>query len=140
MAKLMYAFPCARVIIDQATNLISFIDVLDGVVVPVFPFVAPAMCIGAIWETEGDKRIEMRARILAPDGGQVVEAAATSLDLKPEHKRARTVVVASGFVFPAPGKYQITVELKRSGKWVEASRIPIDIDPALPPQNREMVN
>jgi len=128
MHKLLLAVPCCRVIIDQATNMVSFIDVLDGAVRPAFPSIAPVSFIGTIWQLGARRKIEVRVRVYAPDGSQVADGHAAPMEVAPNVKRARIVIALGGFTLSRPGTYGFGVEVKRGDQWEEATRIPFDIE------------
>lgn len=117
MAELIYAALCQRVLIDQATNFVSYIDILDGVNVPKLPFAVPPSMVGTIWRVEGENRLEMRVRVADPDSQLLAEAIANPLELKPTHLRGRMNVRVPGFEAAKPGTYRVGIELRRDGSW-----------------------
>lgn len=129
MAKLVWALLCRRIIIDQQTNLVSYVDALDAVAIPEFPFKAPPVLVGTLWQREGEKNLEMRVQVYAPSGAQLVTFEASPLEFEPAHKRARMNAGVAGFEIAGPGRYQFGIETREKGKWVEVHRVPFDVDP-----------
>jgi len=135
MAKLVWALTCSRVIHDSASNMISLIDTLDGVGMGAYPAVAPPIFVATVWQREeGEMTIEVRARAYTPQGVMIAEQS-TKLTLNPEHTRGRINIGMIGLPIAVPGRYHFGVEIKKGGKWVEVTRIPMDFDaphPAFP--------
>jgi len=52
MAKLVQSILCARVIIDQVTNSVSYIDVIEHIVVPKFPAILHQAILSLHWNRE----------------------------------------------------------------------------------------
>lgn len=128
MAELVYAVLCQRVIVDQATNFVSYIDILDGVNVPKLPFAAPPSMVGTIWRVENENRLEMRVRVVSPKGQALTEAIANPLDLKPTHLRGRMNVRVPGYEAADPGIYRVEIDLLRDGSWEQRSDLPFQIN------------
>lgn len=127
VAKLISAILCNRVIIDQQNNLVSYIDVLDGVTIASFPIKAPLTIVGTIWQVENEKKFEVKVRIFDPAGLHLMDSALALLNLDPGTRKARINIAVVGFDINAAGTYQFAIEQKISGKWQEISRIPMDI-------------
>jgi hypothetical protein len=127
MSKLISAVLCSRVIIDQQTNLVSYIDILDGVHIFSFPFKAPLVIAGTIWQIENEKKIEVRVRVFSPDNDHLIDSTSAQMDILPGIKHARMNVAVAGFNIGAIGTYQFAIEHKISGKWHEITRIPMDV-------------
>ena len=127
MAELVYAVLCQRVIIDQATNFVSYIDVLDGVSVPKLPYAVPPTMIGTIWQVSNENRLEMRVRVVGPDGHELADAIANPLDLKPSHQRGRMNVRVPGYEAASCGTYLVEIDLLTNGVWKQRSQLPLQI-------------
>lgn len=128
MAELIYAVLCQRVIVDQATNFVSYIDILDGVNVPKLPFTAPPSVVGTIWRVESESRLEMRVRVVSPSGQALTEAIANPLNLKPTHLRGRMNVRVPGFEAVDSGTYRVEIELLTDGSWQQRCELPFQIN------------
>ena len=128
MATLVYAVLCQRVIIDQATNFVSYIDILDGVNVPKLPFAAPPSTVGTIWRIENENRLEMRVRVVSPDGQELTGATANPLDLKPTHQRGRMNVRVPSYEAPTSGTYSIEIDLWTDEGWQMRCQLPFQIN------------
>ena len=128
MAKLVWALLCQRVIIDQQTNFVSYVDALDSVAIPKFPIKAPPLFVSTIWQRDKEARLEMRVRAFAPGGEKLTEVEANPLEFAPHHRRARMTVGLAGFDLTGPGRYEFAVDTRDGGKWVEVQRVPFDVD------------
>src|ERR1035438_672928 len=67
MAKLIWSVPCSRILLDQPSNRVSYIDVLDGVSLPSFPPLAPLTFIGMFFQRENETKLEVRVRAYGGD-------------------------------------------------------------------------
>lgn len=132
MAKLVWALLCRRIIIDHQTNLVSYVDALDAVTVKEFPFKAPPVLVGTVWQREGEKKLEMRVQVYTPSEENLLSFEASPLEFGPEHTRARMNAGVAGFEIAGPGRYQFGIETREKGKWVEVHRVPFDVDPIAP--------
>jgi hypothetical protein len=140
MAKLIWAIPCSRILLDQPSNLVSYIDALDGVAIPSFPADAPTTFIGTLWHRDGSAKIEVRIAVYDPDGKKLMDSEAVAFTFEPHHKRCRANIGFSGFPLKGPGQFSFGVELKKGGKWTEVLRIPFDVDQMIPAQSDELVH
>ncbi|MDR3673254.1 MAG: hypothetical protein P4L36_20580 [Holophaga sp.] len=132
MARLTWAIACQRILLDQQTNMMSYIDALDGISLPVFPIMAPPIFVGTLWEREGEAQIEVQVKAYAPDGAILGTAVSEPLRFRPEHQRGRVNVVLAGIVLPAAGRYEFGIEIRDKKKWVEVNRIPFQVEQAVP--------
>lgn len=125
MAKLRWAITCARVITDQSTNLVSYIDAVEELQMPALPAGAPPFTVGTTWEREtNDVTIHVRVRILAPDGSSLGEIRA---DLEPQdgirrHRANFTFML----VLRAVGVHRVVVEQLSHEEWREEWSIPLE--------------
>ena len=130
MAKLVWALICQRVLLDQPTNRMSYIDALDAVSLAQFPVKAPQVLLTSVWQRGAESRLEMKVRVYSPAGSMLTEAVASPLDFSPEHRRARMSVAIGGFDIETPGRYEFAIETPNSGNWTEVQRVPFDVDDA----------
>lgn len=133
MAKLIWAVTCSRVITDAASNLVSYIDLLDSVALPTFPTKAPMTVVASIWEPEQESSLVVRAKAFAPDGTLLLSGNAATFELDPGFKRVRFANGLAGFEVAQPGTYYLGLELQSGKEWVEVTRIPLRIDRPTPP-------
>lgn len=134
MAKLIWAVICARVITDAQTNLISYIDTLELVALPSFPIKAPLVVVGSVWEPEGEKKIEVRAKAYSPDNKLLLTGKTASVELNTPFKRVRLANGLAGFDLDRSGNYSFGLELHTSKGWKEIARVPFIVEgPSDPP-------
>lgn len=130
MPKLVWALLCQRLIIDQQTNLVSYVDAFDGVALPYFPLPAPILTVATVWKREEEAALEMRVAVYDPHGRRLMDAQADPLRFEPHHRRGRMHVVVGGFEIAGPGSYGFGIETRREGEWVEVHRVVLDIERA----------
>lgn len=128
MAKLIWAIPCSRILLDQPSNLVSYIDVLDGVALPSYPALAPLTFIGMVWQREDESKLDVRVRVLSPDGSHVMDSESAQVIFQPHHKRGRIHIGLGGFPIAGPGRFHFAIDTKVRNKWVEQARVPFDLE------------
>jgi hypothetical protein len=129
---------CEKSVIDKDTNNIS-LDVLEqlNINVPTIPSDAEGvifpvrMEIVSLWYRTSDENIskaEGRVRIEASTGEAVVSAD-IGIDFS-KSSRYRTRARLGGLPIPkdSSGNYYTIVELKVDGKWVEVSKVPLEVN------------
>jgi hypothetical protein len=131
MAKLIWAVPCSRILLDQPSNRVSYIDVLDGVSLSSFPTLAPLTFIGMFFQRENETKLEVRVRAYGVDGEPLMDSDPVTLNFEPNHKRFRVHIGLGGFQLAKPGRFGFGVEVKLRGKWHEIDRVPFDVEPLI---------
>jgi hypothetical protein len=129
MAKLTWAVLCRRVIIDQGTNGVSYIDAIEGLSAPKFPSPAPVIIAGTLWRRSGPEETTIEVRARAEDSsGKTLQDDEVRLMLEPEHKRGRINIGLGGYDISGPGTYFLVIEQKVGALWVEATRLPFEVE------------
>jgi hypothetical protein len=136
MATHVWSVLCRRVLTDNETNSVSYIDVVEELASHSYPSRLTSLVLATYWikETENDT-IDYRVRLLDPSENQIAVKETPAIPFGPEHNRYRVNLAIAGIEIPAPGHYHFTVERKIGSKWMELSRIPIDflqVDRAVP--------
>lgn len=107
---------CAEsVLIDQRTNNVSIINVIEGIQSPAFPLFVPKIHFFSLIERENEEPIKCDFQVLAKNNEQIL------IDLKTEvnfldKMKSRHLVEVAGIAIPAPG--EITFFLNYKGKEV----------------------
>ena len=129
MPSLAWALTCRRVIIDQQSNFISYVDALDGFNVPTVPFPCPLIVLCTLWfrSKPEDERIELRAVIRAPSGAIVNTAVGDPLVLTSAFTRARVNVGFGGFPLPQTGVYHVGIEIRNGDEWRQVHEVPFEV-------------
>lgn len=138
MAKLIWALLCRRIILDRETNLVSYVDAVDGMSLPKFPLPAPLFFVGTTWARGDDDKLEMNVVVYGPNGRRIDEAEADPLTFERQHKRGRMNVGIGGFSIDGPGRYAFAIETRLKGRWVEVHRFPLDVDARVQPEAGSM--
>ncbi|MDZ4805563.1 MAG: hypothetical protein SGI90_11950 [Candidatus Eisenbacteria bacterium] len=129
MARLLWAVLCRRIIVDQPTGAISYIDALEGIGSAHYPAPAPPIIAGTLWLREGEDehRLEVKVSILSPEEVLIVADSAV-VELEKSHRRARIHIGFGGFQIQGPGQHFVLIEVKDGKRWKEHSRIPFDVE------------
>jgi hypothetical protein len=127
MPKLLWALICQRVITDQITNSVSYIDVIEEFAVPEAPFPFPPFVVSSLWERESaNDSMHVRIRIVGPDG-QVVTSFNTEEPVLFPNLRHRINVTLGGGRVTKSGKHSVLIENKRGTKWQKAWEVPVHV-------------
>lgn len=128
MAELVYAVVAHRVIIDQETNNVSCVDILEEVSTPKLPAVFPEFFLCAAWlrASKEEKKLDLRVRVLDPDGNELLSETAKGLEFT--HPRLRVKLRFQALKFEVPGDHRVEVSVKRKKRWVVDMKIPMRIN------------
>jgi hypothetical protein len=120
MAALKWAVICQRVLTDQQTNAVSYIDLIEDVHVPQLPYALPVIAVGTVWEREGGESIAVRVRAMDPNDALLatIEGVLESAEARFHRANFRIGLVAENV-----GRYQIVVEQEVDRRWREEARI-----------------
>lgn len=133
MARLLWALTCQRVITDQETNNVSYIDAVEQITVPGLPAIFGAqLCVSSLWKRERDnERLVVRHRLVSPSGSQVSGFRTEPIEMsKPRH---RLNLVLAGFRIEEEGEFQFEIDVDVAGHWKRACALPISVEVAVPP-------
>ena len=118
----------------EANGNFFLIGVLDGLVLPQFPIVLPALCAFNRW-TSGVGHFTSALRLVAPDQVTVIQKGEVKFLMKDPQRNATTVLILQQLRFPEPGIYYVEVMVDD----VMKVRYPLPVlaipqPPAAPPQ------
>lgn len=133
MARLLWALTCQRVITDQDSNNVSYIDAIEQITVPGIPAVfAAQLCVSSLWMRDRDRELlVVRHRLVAPSGKEVSTFRSEPMEMsKP---RYRVNLVLGGFHIGEEGEYRFEIDAEVAGKWKTVSVLPVAVAIA-PPQ------
>lgn len=127
MARLAWALLCQRVLTDQKTNSVSYIEAVEAVRLPRLPHHLPAVVLGCLWIGTKDEEFEFQVQIVGPDS---VVAGAMTADpqVLPTGTGLRTNVALTGTKVTAEGSYEVRVRQKTRGRWRTESAIPLVVE------------
>lgn len=142
MANHVWTVLCRRALIDQSSNSISLMDVVEGITITQTTGLIPKPSTGidlsgmdlvTLWiRSEIDKPEAAKVRVILqlPDGRKHIQPEQT-IDLK-KSPRNRHIVRTAGLPFTDEGRYYWTVQQKhitksRQGKWKTVAKIPYDL-------------
>ena len=116
MAKIIWGILSARVIIDQETNTVSYIDVIENIAAPQFPVTLQRATLSLVWKSE-KKGEELTFRIFLNWPGntddRVIEPDTQILNT-PSH---RFNLVLNGIKIEKPGELSFAVKQLINDKW-----------------------
>jgi hypothetical protein len=126
MPALIWALVCSRVIIDQQTNSISYIDAVDQFGVSDFPAEFPHLFLATLWGRGGDSEdLKVRIRMLAPDGKELISTEPPPIKMpRPRHRLNMNL---AGPVLSGPGRYEITIEEPAGAEWKCIAVLPVEV-------------
>jgi hypothetical protein len=121
--KLIWSVICNRIITDQKTNTVSYIDCIEEVQTPNFPAIMANCSIGTLWKKEaaGEENLKARVYIDYPSGKseQLIETEIIQV-LKPHHRLSFQL---DGFPLKEEGLHLFRIELSISDKWKPISEV-----------------
>ena len=134
MIRHVWTVACIHAVVDQESNLLSLLDVIEQINIPGTP--APNKAIGltldltSLWVREDPDAPEQghaRVRFVSPSGNEL-KSIQTNVDLS-EHERLRSRGRFVGLPAPEAGRFTFRVDLANEGteEWNEVASIPIRI-------------
>jgi hypothetical protein len=136
MPRLLLFAPCERVIVEDGSNAISLISVLQELTVsggtrtpPPHGLVPQRWFVLSIWARDGDESslqgFEQSVTLNGPDGKTFLEVR-TNFEIA--QKNHRNVALIEGFPV-GPGRYHLTLRIRPVGQedWKDAADYPIDL-------------
>jgi hypothetical protein len=127
MAKLITAVVCQRALIDAPSNLVSYIDVFDGIDVPRLPFTVPTVVVASIWQREEEISLSCRVRVKTPNGDTVAEAQAGPIVYTKGHRRARVHCRVPAFEATSSGLYSFELLVLDGDNWRHVHSTSLDL-------------
>jgi hypothetical protein len=137
MPRLILFAPCERVIVEEGSNAISLISVLQELTVGGRTGTPPPDAVGpqrwfvlSIWARDGDEpssqRFEQSITLNGPDGKTFLEMRTT---FEIAQKNHRNVALIEGFPIGAAGRYHLNLKIRPVGQnnWKDAAEYPIDL-------------
>jgi hypothetical protein len=127
MARHVWSVLAQMILVDQFTNGVSFIQIVEGFTVSALPAIAPQMMLGTLWSREGSETaVHARVRVVAPDGSEalVLENRPPSL----VEAKARTITHLAGYQLNLPGSYRVLVEQRQADRWETEATIPFEVN------------
>jgi hypothetical protein len=138
MIQHIWTVPCRVGIVDQNTNNVSLIDVLEEITVselPMQPGVIPAQMpsildVVSLWGRENPDQPEAgwgRLSLISPQGESLVQQPG-EVDLR-QFRRVRAFNKFIGLPLRGPGRYYFHVERRpdEAAEWELVARVPLDI-------------
>lgn len=118
MLKLEFIVPCQQIIQDSHTNMMSYINILEGLRVKASEVTLPPIFFGLRWVrdiSENDTQFEAQLKVIDPEGKQISDV--EPFKIKMNRRWHRQNVVIHNLNFKIPGDYKIIVEQKDNSDW-----------------------
>ena len=141
MPKLMLFAPCERVIVEEGSNTVSLISLIQMLTASVPKGVDPKAIalqrwsVLTIWERESSdesKHFEQRIVVRDPNGSTALEALA---EFKVTRDFHRNIAMIEGFPLAVPGRYVLVLSLRETGQhdWAVLADYPMTLKHATTP-------
>lgn len=130
MIEHVWSVTCSRAIIDQETNNISLLDIVEqiGTIGPGGEGAVPvAIEVVTLWSRgvlDQPERGRARIGLLDPNNAVIGNTHEYEVDLT-NYVRTRNRFRMALFPVRGAGKYSFVVEFERDGNWVEVARVPV---------------
>lgn len=127
MARLVLAAVCESAIIDRETNLVSYINLFEGVTVAELPGVFPyPVVVASIWERTADEpeTLHFRLSIQTP-GGEKQAVLEDSVEMKV--RKHRLTVRVNPLTLPEAGTYHFILQDRRGDRWHKAADLSLEV-------------
>ena len=92
----------------EANGNFFLIGVMDGVVLPKFPIMVPALCIFNRW-TSGMGQFVCSLRLMAPDQTTLIQKGEVKFEMQDPNRNATTLLILQRIQFEEPGIYYVEV-------------------------------
>lgn len=131
MPTLQWALICRRVITDQDTNSVSYIDLVEGLTAAQLPLPLPPIMLATLWRRESHKDVlQMRVRVESPKQKNLGSFDIPAEQFPPHIRRQRVNISLEGLPIEEAGDYWIIIDHKTGDDWGEVYRIPLEVQVA----------
>jgi len=127
MIRHIWSILCERIIIDQKTNLISYLTCIEELVAKKLPAVGSLFALGSLWQTDSPKEdiLKFRWILVSPKG--IEKKMIESKDFILEKESYRTNIILNGISFDSTGIYVFRLQTELNNKWKTMTEIPIKV-------------
>lgn len=131
---------CESAIIDQKTNHLSLIQIVEGFNIPKLPGIMPRIYLVSSWSKLHDskKSESSKARVSLVDPEQQENNKIPNFEfdvvIPADKKRLRTILEISGLHLEKAGEHKFLVERKVNKTWEELGSISFDVTQNLGPE------
>lgn len=128
MAKLMWAVLAQRVLVDQVTNTVSYIETVEQLETRSLPSDLPRVFVGTTWlRKEEGELSHIRFRVLTPSGKEIVNLEASNPVDFSNNKRHRINVDLRGMPVTEAGRFHVEVDQQIDDVWRVEASVPFDV-------------
>jgi hypothetical protein len=128
MLKHIYSVLCERIIIDQRTNLASYLNCVEGLSAKKLPAALQNLAFGSRWYKHGksDEILKFKLSVISPTGDekQLIE----SKEQVVQSDNHRTNIILDGLSFEQDGTYIFRLKKQEGEKWNVVHEIPLKVE------------
>ncbi len=127
MIKNLWSILCQTVITDERTKSVSYINVIENVIVNKIPFRFLAVSLGTLWTktTHEDERLKVRIKFVSPSNDEKILIEADPIVLKLKNHRLN--ILMDGLLIEKEGLYKFVIENLVGDQWKLANEILLDV-------------
>lgn len=132
MARLLWAVICRRVIVDEYTNDVSYIDATWGMTAAQLPAPLPDLALGTQWLRQREsENLKPRVRMVTSEGTEVFVWEPPE-EIAMEKRGHRINLRLAGIQIEKPGLYQIDIDQKKGDSWQTQMSLPFEVSVRTP--------
>jgi hypothetical protein len=125
MPKLLWGVLCRRLITDQQTNAVSYIDAIEAIGVPVLPSVIAPLALGLVWRrTQPGETLQLRVRLKGPLMEEETPLELEPLSFEGLHHRINIEFEAR---VEHEGEMLLAVDQQVEGEWQSAYELQVPV-------------
>jgi hypothetical protein len=112
MPRLLLFIPCRQALVDNSSNLLSLVSVIESLVISQFPGTVSEMTLAAVWQRNDEEAgvaMIQKVDMVGPDGQSVMAIETPFLFTNIGH---RVINRVGGIPFNAPGPYEFRLFIK----------------------------
>ena len=133
MPDLLWAICCRRPLVDNRTNSLSLIDVVEDLyVVGGSGLIADQAVVVTLWEKSSDynneeETFELHLRFCDPNGADLVPPFEKTNSIPKANERLRYIYMFANLPVKEAGDHHWVIELRQNGEWEEKGRVKIRV-------------
>jgi len=131
MPKLILAVLCEKVLTDKETNLVSYINLLEGIAAQGFPVaLIPSVTLASIWQRTSDSTEDLQIKVaLVPPAGKTTQVYKSDVVPMTTPKYRLNLEIA-GVQLKEPGNYAFRLYFRKGNRWRKAAEVPLEASSA----------
>lgn len=120
--RLLWMVICEHLIVDRATNKVSFINVSEHLKSPEFPVVIEGLVLASSWAANSQSEtMALRLSVSDPNGNKILEFEPPQIEFTRKYERVN--IDLQGLHIEAPGIHIFAFDVKQDGVWVRVGEM-----------------